>query len=147
MEAHDEQRANAFMRALMEFVRSSDFRAWVTEAIQAAEEARTRPDDGGVRKLETAVRAQEARVEKVASTLLEVGASDFLKAKLRQEEETPRECRQALGTAATPKRAARPLPKITVEEVLAVLEDVERISRHAPPRHGTPWPPSSSPSS
>jgi len=31
----------------------------------------------------------------------------------------------------TPKRTARALPKITVEEVLAFLEDVDRISREA----------------
>ncbi len=122
----------AVLGALMEFVRSSDFTAWVEEAIHAAEEARTRPADDGLRKLETAVRAQEARVEKVASTLLEVGASEFLKAKLRQEEEKLRDCRQALVAAAAPRRAARPLPKITMEEVLAVLEDVERIARDAP---------------
>jgi gamma-glutamyl:cysteine ligase YbdK (ATP-grasp superfamily) len=40
--------------------------------------------------------------------------------------------RQAIAAAATPKRAARALPKITIEQVLAVLEDVERIGREAP---------------
>lgn len=122
----------AVLGALMEFVQSSDFTAWVEDAIRATEEAQTQPDDGGLRRLEVAVRTQEARVEKVASTLLEVGASEFLKAKLRQEEEKLREMRQALVTAATPKRVARPLPKITVHQVLAVLDDVGRIASEAP---------------
>jgi site-specific DNA recombinase len=122
----------AVLGALVEFVRSPNFTTWVQDAMQAAEAAQTKTEDGTFRKLQTAVQAQEARVEKVASTLLQVGASDFLKAKLRQEEEKLREARQALAVAATPKRTARALPKITIEEVLAVLEDVERIAREAP---------------
>ena len=101
-------------------------------AVRAGTEARVREDARGMKKLEAAVRAQEARVEKVASTLLDVGASEFLTAKLRQEEEKLRDARQALAAAATPKRVARAMPTVTVEQVLAVLDDVERISRDAP---------------
>jgi site-specific DNA recombinase len=141
-----ELRANrAVLSAIMEFVRSPSFAEWVQDAMRTAEESEAESDDGGLRRLEAAVRAQEARVEKVASTLLDVGASDFLKGKLRQEEEKLREARQALAASLAPKRAARPLPKITIEQVLAVLEDVERIgaARH-PAGRGTSWPPSSS---
>ena len=71
-------------------------------------------------------------MEKLATTLLEVGTSEFLTAKFRQEEEKLREARQAVAAAATRKRTALPAPKITVEQVLDVLKDVERIGRKAP---------------
>ena len=123
----------AVLSAIDEFVRSPSFTNWVADAMRVAESAQAKTDDGGLGKLEAAVRAQEARVERVADTLLEVGASDFLKAKLRHEEDKLRDARQTLA-ATIPKRAARSLPKITIEQVLAVLEDVDRIARDAPRR-------------
>lgn len=50
------------------------WRARATDAIQAAEEARPRPDEGGFHKFETPIRSSE------------VGASEFLKATPRQKE-------------------------------------------------------------
>ena len=116
----------------MGFVRSPSFTRWVEEAIHAALAARSGAKDGDLTKLEAAVRAQEARVEKVASTLLAVGTSEFLVAKLRQEEERLRDTRQGVAAAVASKRTARVTPKITIEQAMAVLTDVERIGRKAP---------------
>jgi len=80
--------------------------------------------------LEERTRAQEARVEKVGRLLVEVGASEYLTAALRQEEERLRGLRQRLAEA----RRKLPVPgaKLAVERVAEVVRDVAVLANTDP---------------
>lgn len=76
------------------------------------------------------MRKQEARVEKVGRTLLEVGASDYLKAALRQEEERLRDLRQNLAAAV--QRQPPPEAKLDVTRVAAVMRNLSEVAASDP---------------
>ncbi len=65
--------------------------------------------------------------------LIEVGASDFLKERLRAEETKLRELRHALALASVP-RSATPAPQVSLDQVLAVLRQIETVAAKSPAR-------------
>jgi hypothetical protein len=116
-------------------VRSKDFKKWVQDsmALAARQHAKAKEANDAVSRLEKDVQAQAAAVERIGNRLIEVGASDFLKERLRAEEAKLRDLRHALAKASVPKDAA-PAPKVSLEQVLAVLEQVEKVAEKAPAR-------------
>lgn len=102
--------------------------------IDALYRARDRRGDGSgaLTKLQADIRGQEAKVEKVANTLLDVGVSEALRNRLRQEEDRLRELRGRLAKASTADRALP--PPFDVEGLLAAVSDVERAAETDPAR-------------
>jgi site-specific DNA recombinase len=119
------------LQVVLEAVRSPKFEAWVAAGMALEERAQVKPDDP-TKKLEAAVRAQAARVEKVAEAIATIGCSETLARKLREEEAKLRQARAALARVAPAKKPADAGPKPTVEQVLAVMRDVERVYRKDP---------------
>ena len=81
---------SVLLSSLIDFFDSPKFEEWVDRGRREAEAAKAKeaahvPDDE-VTRLTAAVKSQEAKVEKVVSLLVDVGASDSLKARLQAEE-------------------------------------------------------------
>lgn len=128
---------------LLEHVGSGDFAAWVEEAT-AAEEAESRSGKSPeVMELEKQVRALQAKVDKVGSLLLEVGASEYLAAAMRQEEDRLRAVRGKLAEAA--RRQPAPDARLAVQEVAAVSATSQSWPRRTPRRLARRWHRPSSP--
>jgi hypothetical protein len=123
------------MTLLSNAVRSKDSKKWVQEsmALAARQHAKEKAANDKAARLEKDVQAQAAVVERIGNRLIEVGASDFLKERLRAEETKLRELRHALAKASLPKGEA-PERKVSLEQVLAVLEQVEKVAAKSPAR-------------
>ncbi len=116
-------------------VRSKDFKNWVRDsmALAARQHSKNKAANDAVARLEKDVQTQTAAVERIGNRLIEVGASDFLKERLRAEEAKLRDLRHALAKASIPKQAA-PARKVSLDQVLAVLQQVERVAAKSPAR-------------
>jgi hypothetical protein len=101
--------------------------------VQAVEReaARTSGKQDEAARLEAEVRAQEATVEKVANTLLEVGVSDHLRARLQREESKLRDLRRALASAPKAKPKVR---RLSLETILAEVLSVTAAAVLSPPK-------------
>jgi hypothetical protein len=102
-------------------------------ALATRRHAQEKAANDAVTRLEKDVQAQAAAVDRIGNRLIEVGASDFLKERLRGEEAKLRDLRHALAKASIPKDAA-PARKVSLEQVLAVLEQVEKVAAKNPGR-------------
>ena len=120
---------------LSKAVRSNNFRKWVQNAmaLAAQEHAPEKAANDQVARLEKDVQAQVAVVERIGNRVIEVGASDFLREKLRAEEAKLRDLRNALAKAGVPKNAVQ-VPEVTLDQVLAVLDHVEKVTEKSPAR-------------
>jgi site-specific DNA recombinase len=120
---------------LSKAVKSQEFKKWVQDSMTLAARAHEREKAEGdkVSRLEKDVEAQAAIVAKVGDRLIEVGASDFLKERLRAEETKLRELRHALALASVP-RSATPAPQVSLDQVLAVLRQIETVAAKSPAR-------------
>jgi hypothetical protein len=70
-------------------------------ALATRRHAKEKAANDAVIRLEKDVQAQAAAVERIGNRLIEVGASDFLKERLRGEEAKLRDLRHALAKAAS----------------------------------------------
>lgn len=134
------------LRGVIDYVQGPDFRAWIEEATAAPERARRKkPADDEAARLEAAVRAQAAKVDRAAERFVEHG-TEAVKAVLAREEEKLRRLRRELaGLSMTPaprpvdlKQAAR-----AFEDIGALVEaDVQaahtRLARYLEPVVLTP---------
>jgi site-specific DNA recombinase len=118
------------LAALVEYVESDDFRAWIEEA-KRAEEAGDRERSPEVAALEAEVRAQAAKVDKVGRMAIESEDSEFLTAALRAEEINLRALRTKLA-AATKAGARKPSTKVNVAEILTIMRDIARVAASDP---------------
>lgn len=91
------------LQGLEAYLQSPDFEAWVQEDVAAADRARGRQRDAASDELETELRAQQAKVERVTAAILEVGVSEALRAALVREEARLRELRAKATAARAPK--------------------------------------------
>jgi hypothetical protein len=128
--ASEKQADAAVLQGLIEYVESGAFEAWLDEVVRAEEATRRSGKSSEVAELEADLRKQEGRVEKVGRALLEVGASDYLKAALRQEEEKLRGLRQKLAAAV--QRQPAPELKLDVESVAAVMRNLSEVASSDP---------------
>jgi site-specific DNA recombinase len=117
---------DAVVTALRSYFASSEYERWLAEAYEANQRARERAArrDDDVARLEGAIRAAEARVEKVTEALARIGYSEPLAQKLRAEEAKLLNAREALAGAAPAVRPAAPLPSYARAAVLAVMENL-----------------------
>jgi site-specific DNA recombinase len=116
-------------------VKSQEFEKWVQDsmALAAREHAKEQAENDAVARLEKDVQAQAAAVAKVGERLIEVGASDFLRERLRVEEAKLRDLRHALAKASVPRNGAPP-PQVSLDHVLAVLREIETVAAKSPAR-------------
>lgn len=123
------------LRFVDEAVRSRPFKRWVADAaaLAARQHARQREENDAVARLERDVTAQAATVEKIGNRLIEVGASDFLKDRLRAEEAKLRDLRHLLAKASIPRRPAAP-PELSLDQVLAIVKRIDSIADAEPAR-------------
>jgi hypothetical protein len=70
-------------------------------ALATRRHAQEKAANDAVTRLEKDVQAQAAAVDRIGNRLIEVGASDFLKERLRGEEAKLRDLRHALAKAAS----------------------------------------------
>jgi hypothetical protein len=126
----EKQADAAVLQGLIEYVESGAFAAWLDEVVRAEEAARRSGKPPEVVELEADVRKQEARVEKVGRTLLDVGVSDYLRAALRQEEDKLRGLRQQLAAAI--QRQPAPGAKLDVARVAAVMRNLSDVAASDP---------------
>lgn len=134
-----ERRLDAMVLGGLEaYVQSPEFQGWLDEAIAAADRARTRQSPSAETELEAGVRAQQAKVERVAAAIVEVGISETLRAVLVREEARLRELRTKLAEVCQPKvvklaldlsRAAEAVRQIAQ---LAQVDPVRARARLAP---------------
>jgi hypothetical protein len=89
-----------------------------------AERARSRTKGGEELRLVAAVRAQHAKTEKIAVTLVEVGVSESLRAMLAREEERLRDLRRQLAEVSVPPVARATLNLRQAEQA---FEDIEQL--------------------
>jgi hypothetical protein len=120
----------AALQGLIDYVESGAFEAWLDEVVRADEATRRGGKPPEVVELEADVRKQEARVEKVGRTLLDVGVSDYLRAALRQEEDKLRGLR--LQLAAAVQRQPAPGAKLDVAEVAALMRNLSDVAANDP---------------
>lgn len=112
------------LRGLVDYVQSPSFQTWVEEATAVAERARTRTKGGEELRLVAAVRAQHAKTEKIAATLVEVGVSESLRAMLAREEERLRDLRRQLAEVSVPPVARATL---NLRQAAQAFEDIEQL--------------------
>lgn len=97
------------------------------------EHTKQKAANDAVTRLEREVQQQAATVEKVGLRVIEVGASDFLRERLRAEEAKLRDLRHALAKASAPKSPA-PTAKVDLSQVLALVAQVEKVAAKSPSR-------------
>lgn len=102
-----ERRVNAMvLEGLEAYFRSEAFQAWLDEALVADGRSRGRQRDAELERLEAEVRAQQAKAERIAAAIVEVGVSETLRAALLREEEALRALRGRLAEVRRPKVVA-----------------------------------------
>lgn len=113
----NELRANeAVLSALVTYCQSEDLEKWMTDATRAQQAAR------------------RGSVEKVGTTLIEAGVSEFLRERLRQEEEKLRSLRQRLAALVERETKQMPVERLDLDRVRAVFADLATAARRAPER-------------
>jgi hypothetical protein len=90
-------------------------------------------------QLETEIRAQEAKVARVADGIIEVGVSEHLKERLHQEEERLRDLRQKLAKAPSPSRRSGSVAGRVLAEMRARLEAAQREAQRPAWRSRPSW--------
>ena len=99
-----ERRVDAMvLEGLEAYVQSDRFQAWIADAAAAAERAKGRRGSGALEQLEAEVRTQQAKTERIAAAIVEVGVSETLRAALLREEEALRALRARLAEVRRPK--------------------------------------------
>jgi len=76
------------------------------------------------------LRAQQAKVEKIATTLVEVGVSESLRAMLFREEERPRDLRRELKDVSLPPEVR---DAFDLRHAANAFEDIEQLVDRDPP--------------
>ncbi len=138
-----ERRVDEMVLAGLEaYVQSDDFQAWLDEALAAAERGRGRRGNGAVEQLEGEVRAQQAKTERIAAAIVEVGVSEALRTALLREEERLRTLRARLAEVRRPKvvalaldlsraaQAVRDLAQLAAADVGAARAQLARYLDH-----------------
>jgi site-specific DNA recombinase len=127
------------LNSLIDFIDSPMFEDWVDQGKREAEaaEAKDKPVDDNVTRLMMTVKAQEAKVERIVSLLLDVGASETLKARLQAEETELRRLRLELKEAKAttqqiPTAHAKREKMVATERVLALVRNLQKVARKAP---------------
>lgn len=125
----------SILALLSKAVRSKDFKKWVQNAmaLAAQEHAREKAANNQEVRLEREIKDQEAKIQKVGQALIDSPDSDFLHRALRAEEGKLRDLRHALAKASVPKNPA-PVPEVTLDQVLSVLDQVEKVAAKSPAR-------------
>lgn len=99
-----ERKVDAMVLAgLEEYVQSDEFQGWLDEALSRAERAKRRRGNPEEHRLDAEVRAQQARCDRIAAAIVEVGVSETLRASLVREEERLRDLRRRLAEVQRPK--------------------------------------------
>lgn len=117
--------SKSIMGGLLDYIQNPSFTSWVEEATAATERALNRMATGGEElRLTAAVRAQQAKVEKTLSALIDLGVSEAGRARLAAEEDKLRDLRRQLASVSTP-----PARRIVVDlqQVAQAFQDIEAL--------------------